>query len=136
MSAIALLMGLLVLSYIGSLLVGSGKARGLASGVEYVGLGFAVGPHALGLVGAPMIVDFEPIVQVILGWLAFVVGLDFGRVDSAGEPQTENDPFLCRFLLAHPLIERDGPATLRQGRDVLRDRGDVGAAASGPELVR
>ncbi len=81
MSAIALLMGLLVLSYLGSLLVGTGKTRGLASGVEFIGLGFAVGPHALGLVDRPMITEFEPIVQVALGWLAFVVGLDFGRVE-------------------------------------------------------
>ncbi|MBX3220724.1 MAG: cation:proton antiporter [Labilithrix sp.] len=81
MSAIALLMGLLVLSYLGSLLVGTGKTRGLASGIEFIGLGFAVGPHALGLVERPMITEFEPIVQVALGWLAFVVGLDFGRVE-------------------------------------------------------
>lgn len=81
MSAIALLMGLLVLSYLGSLLVGTGKTRGLASGVEFIGLGFVVGPHAFGLVERPMIAEFEPIVQVALGWLAFVVGLDFGRVE-------------------------------------------------------
>lgn len=81
MSGIALLMGLLVLSYIGSVLVGSGKKPGLPSGIEFVGLGFAVGPHALRLIERPMIVDFEPIVQVALGWLAFVVGLEFGRVD-------------------------------------------------------
>lgn len=85
MSAIALLMGLLLLSYLGSLLVGgrprSAAAPGLPSGVEYLGLGFAVGPHALGLVEHQMIVDFEPIVQVGLGWLAFVVGLDFGRAE-------------------------------------------------------
>ncbi len=83
MSAIALLMGLLVLSYLGSLLVGGqGKAaRGLPSGIEYLGLGVAVGPDALGLVDRGMIAEFEPIVQVALGWLAFVVGLDFGRVD-------------------------------------------------------
>jgi hypothetical protein len=80
-SAIALLMGLLVLSYLGSLLVGTEKARGLASGIEYVGLGVIVGPHALGLVERPMIVDFEPVVQVALGWLAFAVGLGFGRVE-------------------------------------------------------
>jgi hypothetical protein len=80
-SAIALLMGLLVLSYLGSLLVGTGRTRGLASGIEFVGLGFLVGPHALGLVERPMIAEFEPIVQVALGWLAFVVGLDFGRVE-------------------------------------------------------
>jgi len=81
LSAIALLMGLLVLSYIGSLIVGGRTARGLPSGVEFLGLGLAVGPHALGLVERQMIAEFEPIVQVALGWLAFVVGLDFGRVD-------------------------------------------------------
>ncbi|HVJ88551.1 MAG TPA: potassium transporter Kef, partial [Labilithrix sp.] len=78
MSAIALLMGLLVLSYLGSLIVGTGKVRGLASGIEYLGLGFAVGPHALGLVERPMIAEFEPIVQVALGWLTFGIGLEFG----------------------------------------------------------
>lgn len=80
MSAIALLMGLLVLSFLGSLIVGR-TARGLPSGVEYLGLGFAVGPHALGWVERSIISDFEPLVQVALGWLAFVVGLDFGRVE-------------------------------------------------------
>jgi len=81
MSAIALLMGLLLLSFLGSLIVGGRAARGLPSGVEYLGLGFLVGPHALALVERPMIVEFEPVVQVALGWLAFVVGLDFGRVE-------------------------------------------------------
>lgn len=82
MSAIALLMGLLVLSYLGSLLVGLGRTRGgLASGIEFIGLGFVVGPHALGVLDRPIISEFEPVVQVALGWLAFVVGLDFGRVE-------------------------------------------------------
>jgi len=78
-SAIVLLMGLLLLSYVGSLIIGGRTARGLPSGVEFIALGFAVGPHALGLVERPMIAEFAPIVQVALGWLAFVVGLDFGR---------------------------------------------------------
>lgn len=81
MSAIALLMGLLLLSFLGSLIVGGRAARGLPSGVEYLGLGFAVGPYALGLFERSMIVQFEPVVQVALGWLALVVGLDFGRVE-------------------------------------------------------
>lgn len=81
MSAIALLMGLLLLSYLGSLIVGGRAARGLPSGVEYVGLGFLVGPHALGLLERSMIAEFAPVVQVSLGWLAFMVGLDFGRVE-------------------------------------------------------
>jgi hypothetical protein len=80
-SAIGLLMGLLVLSYLGSLIVGGRATRGLPSGIEFLGLGFAVGPHALGFVERTMIVDFEPVVQVALGWLAFLVGLDFGRVE-------------------------------------------------------
>lgn len=81
MSAIALLMGLLLLSYVGSLIIGGQKARGLPSGIEFLFLGFLVGPHALGVVERAMINEFEPIVQVALGWLAFVVGLDFGRVN-------------------------------------------------------
>jgi hypothetical protein len=81
MSAIALLMGLLVLSYIGSVLVGGGKKRGLASGIEFIGLGLLVGPRALGLVDRAIIAEFQPIIEVALGWLAFVIGLDFGRVE-------------------------------------------------------
>lgn len=84
MSAIALLMGLLLLSYLGSLIVGgrgTAASKGLPSGVEYVVIGFIVGPSALGVVERAMIAEFEPIVQVALGWLAFVVGLDFGRVN-------------------------------------------------------
>jgi hypothetical protein len=81
MSAIALLMGLLVLSYVGSLLVGGGKKRGLASGIEFIGLGLLVGPRALGILDRAIIAEFQPIIEVALGWLAFVIGLDFGRVE-------------------------------------------------------
>jgi hypothetical protein len=96
-SAIALLMGLLLLSYVGSLIVGGRTARGLPSGVEFIGLGFAVGPHALGLVERSMIHEFEPIVQVALGWLAFVVGLDFGR---AGGKRVRAKPMVLGVLCA------------------------------------
>jgi hypothetical protein len=80
MNAVLLLMGLLVLSYLGSFLVGGRSLRGagLPSGVEYVALGFLFGPHVLDLVGGDMLASFEPVVQVALGWLAFAVGLDFG----------------------------------------------------------
>ncbi len=80
MNAVLLLMGLLVLSYLGSFLVGGRTARGagLPSGVEYVALGFVCGPRVLDIVGADMLASFEPVVQVALGWLAFTVGLDFG----------------------------------------------------------
>jgi hypothetical protein len=80
MNAVLLLMGLLVLSYLGSFLVTGRTVRGagLPSGVEYVALGFVLGPHVLDLVGGDMLASFEPVVQVALGWLAFAVGLDFG----------------------------------------------------------
>jgi hypothetical protein len=80
MSAVMLLMGLLVLSYLGNLLVTrrTTSGAGLPSGVEYAALGFVLGPHALALVGADSLESFEPLVQVALGWLSFIRGLDFG----------------------------------------------------------
>jgi hypothetical protein len=80
MNAVLILVGLLVLSYLGSFLVAGRSVRGvgLPSGVEYAALGFLLGPHALGMVGADNLAEFEPVVQVALGWLAFAVGLDFG----------------------------------------------------------
>jgi Kef-type K+ transport system membrane component KefB len=82
LNAVFLLVGLLVLSYLGSFLmtrrtVGS---AGLPSGVEYAALGFVLGPQALGIVGAKDLTSFEPVVQVAIGWLAFAVGMDFGFV--------------------------------------------------------
>ncbi len=80
MNAVLLLMGLLVLAYLGSFLVSGRTVRGmgLPSGIEYVALGFLLGPQALDLVAGDTLVSFEPVVHVALGWLAFAVGLDFG----------------------------------------------------------
>jgi Kef-type K+ transport system membrane component KefB len=79
MNALLLLMGLLVLSYIGSFLVGGRAIRGfgLPSGAEYVLLGFVVGPAVLGIIERSMLDAFEPIADAALGWLAFVLGLDY-----------------------------------------------------------
>jgi len=81
MNAILLLMGLLVLSYLGGFLVGGRTIRGagLPSGIEYVVIGFALGPHALGLLSTEVLDSFEALAEVGVGWLAFVIGLDFGR---------------------------------------------------------
>lgn len=80
MSAIWLLMALLLLSYIGSFLVGDHALRGygLPSGAEYVVLGFLLGPIALGAVDRSTLGLLDPVSDVALGWLALVVGLDFG----------------------------------------------------------
>jgi Kef-type K+ transport system membrane component KefB len=72
-------MGLLVLSYVGSFLVGGRAVRGgLPAGTEYVMLGFALGPSALGLVERSMLVTFEPVAHAAVGWLSLVLGLQYG----------------------------------------------------------
>ena len=79
MSSIWLLMGLLVLSYAGSFLVGRRAARGgLPASTEYVILGFLLGPGAFGLVDRNTLAAFEPMAHAALGWLAFVLGLQYG----------------------------------------------------------
>jgi Kef-type K+ transport system membrane component KefB len=81
-NAALLLVGLLVLSYLGSFLMSRRTVSGvgLPSGVEYAALGFALGPQVLDAVSAKDLTAFEPIVQAAIGWLAFAVGLDFGFV--------------------------------------------------------
>jgi Kef-type K+ transport system membrane component KefB len=72
-------MGLLLLSYAGSFLVGSRAVRGgLPASTEYVLLGFVLGPSALGLVERSMLAAFEPVAHAAVGWLAFVLGLEYG----------------------------------------------------------
>ncbi len=77
------LMGLIAAAFVGSVLVGRrGERRhGLASGSEPVLLGFLVGPTMLGLVTWNLLEVFTPLAQVGLGWLALIVGLDYGWVD-------------------------------------------------------
>jgi hypothetical protein len=77
-----LLLGLLLLAYVGSNLVGGRAIRGfgLPSGSEYLVLGFAVGPHVLDVIGRSLAQAFEPVVLVGTGWLALVIGVGYLRV--------------------------------------------------------
>jgi hypothetical protein len=77
-----LLLGLLLLAYLGSNLVGGRAIRGfgLPSGSEYLVLGFALGPHVLDVVGRSLAHTFEPVVLVGTGWLALVVAVGYVRV--------------------------------------------------------
>ncbi|HYQ15443.1 MAG TPA: potassium transporter Kef [Polyangiaceae bacterium] len=77
-----LLLGLLLLAYLGSNLVGGRAIRGfgLPSGSEYLVLGFALGPHVLDVLGRSLAHTFEPVVLVGTGWLALVVGVGYVRV--------------------------------------------------------
>ena len=77
-----LLLGLLLLAYLGSNLVGGRAIRGfgLPSGSEYLVLGFALGPHVLDVLGRSLAHTFEPVVLVGTGWLALVIGVGYVRV--------------------------------------------------------
>jgi hypothetical protein len=80
MNPLLLLMGLLLLAYLGSFLVGGHSIRGvgLPSGAEYVVLGFILGPSVTGLVQRSMLETFDPIADVAVGWMALLIGLGFG----------------------------------------------------------
>lgn len=82
MSGVWLLLGLLLLAYAGSMLLGAGKARGygLPSGAEYLLLGLVLGPHFLAAVPRATILSFEPVMLAALGWLCAVTGVDYGIV--------------------------------------------------------
>jgi Kef-type K+ transport system membrane component KefB len=87
-NAIWVLMGLLLLAYVGSFLFGSHAIRGigLPSGAEYVVLGFIVGPSVLGLLERATLADFDPLAHVALGWLVFVVGATYGTTQGGRVP--------------------------------------------------
>jgi hypothetical protein len=87
-SAIPLLVLLLVLAYLGSILVSGRTIRGwgLPSGSEYIVLGFVLGPHALGLVNVATSSSLDPLIQIGLGWLALVVGVEYGHVGERRVP--------------------------------------------------
>lgn len=75
-------MGLLLVAYLGSFLVGgerSVRGIGLPSSVEWVVLGFIVGPHALGLVASSVVESVKPILFVGIGWLALIGGANFAQ---------------------------------------------------------
>ncbi len=82
MTATSLLLGLLLLSYVGSILAGNRTIRGfgLPSGAEYLLLGFVLGSHVLGLMNRSLVGSFEPILIVGAAWLALVAGVSFPRV--------------------------------------------------------
>jgi Kef-type K+ transport system membrane component KefB len=79
-NAIALLIGLLVLAYVGGFLVGGRALRGagLPSGSEFVLVGFVIGPLALGLASVSTLSLFAPLTEVAIAWIALVRGLEFG----------------------------------------------------------
>ena len=88
MNPIAFLLGLLVLSYLGSILVGGRAIRGfgLPSGAEYLVLGFVLGPQLLSVVNHSLVEAFEPVVLVGVSWLGLVLGVGYLRVGERRVP--------------------------------------------------
>ena len=82
MSAVALLLGLLVVAYVGSQLMGHrGESLRLASGAEYLVLGVALGPYALGAAERSTLHSFQPLAVVGTAWITLVIGVGFGFRD-------------------------------------------------------
>lgn len=88
MSAMALLLLLLLLAYIGSMWASSERKRafGSPSGIEFVLLGVLLGPEALGVLGQQAIAEFEPVAIVALGWIGLLFGLECGVVGERRAP--------------------------------------------------
>jgi hypothetical protein len=82
MSAIALLLGLLVLSYMGGIVRGGRAIQGfgLPSGAEYLCLGFVFSSHVLGLIPEALLEAFRPLLLVGASWIALVAGLGYTRI--------------------------------------------------------
>jgi hypothetical protein len=83
-SSLLLLMGLLLVAYLGSFLVGgerSVRGVGLPSSVEWIVVGFIIGPGALGVVSRSLTVAVEPVVVVALSWLLLVCGAQYPITD-------------------------------------------------------
>jgi Kef-type K+ transport system membrane component KefB len=81
-STVALLLGLLVVAYVGSQLMG-GRGEGLrfASGAEYLVLGIALGPYALGAAERSTLHSFQPLAVIGTAWITLVIGVGYGMND-------------------------------------------------------
>ena len=80
MSSLLLLMGLLLVAYLGSFLVGGERSVsgvGLPSSVEWVVLGVVVGPQVLGVVSGSLIDAVHSVVTVGLAWLMLTAGVQY-----------------------------------------------------------
>jgi hypothetical protein len=95
----SLLLGLLAISYFGSMVM-RGRAlrgRGRQSGAEWVLLGLITGPNVLGAFEPEALGAFEPVAAVAVSWLALVIGVGIvGR----GGPRAQKRALSLGVVLA------------------------------------
>lgn len=109
MNEMALLLGLLVVSYLGSMLL-SGRALrgyGLPSGTEWVVVGFVLGPYGLAAIASDAWTGFAPLAAVATGWLAFAMGVEYGY---AGERRASLRGFVLGVVFALSTVAAVGGA--------------------------
>ena len=81
MNEMALLLGLLVVSYFGRLVLAP-EVRGrfgLPAGSHWLVIGFVLGPHALAVVSRDALSGFAPLALVATAWIALVLGVEYGH---------------------------------------------------------
>jgi hypothetical protein len=95
----ALLLGLLVVSYFGSSLLATGERRGFGApaGSQWLALGFILGPQALAVVSQGAIASFGPLALVAAAWVALVLGVEYGH---AGNRRLSLRAFASGFMTA------------------------------------
>lgn len=98
MTPVTVLLVLLVVSYIGGHWAEApGKrAFGSASGLEYVVLGIVLGPQGLASLDEHVLLTFEPVSLVALGWIALGYGVEVGAV---GDQGVRRGPVMCGLFM-------------------------------------
>ena len=83
MNTIVVLMGLLLLSYLGAFLTAGSKGLGgLPSASEFLVVGVLAGPLVFDAVTSATLETFDPLAYVAAGWLALSSGLEYGYAGS------------------------------------------------------
>lgn len=134
MSEIPLLLGLLVVAYLGSMLLGGRALRGygLPSGSEWLVLGLVLGPSVLGVASAEALRGFEPLAGIAMGWIALVLGGEYGY---AGDRRVSLRGFLLGILGALLSGSLVGAAVYAVGHYVVHlSRSDAAMIAAGMGL--
>jgi Kef-type K+ transport system membrane component KefB len=142
MTPLGLLFALLAAAFLGTGLMGrpGHPRRGLASGSGSALVGFLLGPTLLGVVTPGVVTLFTPLAQVGLGWLALILGLDYGWVERRriSVPRRVAGTVAGAFTLAlvataaFCVLRRVQPTGLAWNEDVRTwiEAGGIGAACA------